>query len=484
MWNRAALLAILSLAAAAPCPASADALPSATRPADPGGLNRTAADRHLLLESDLIERADGVHLVPGRVVKDPRNPLFGEDKPWEPRFDNLYANVLFDESAGLYRLWYSPFIVDEATTKTPPEERKAAPYIRCIKAREMGLCYAFSRDGIAWTKPDLGLVAFDGSTKNNLVMRVVHGSGVMRDVRDADPTRRFKLFALAGEGLPVGVAFSADGLRWSSVRPCPEIRAEGDTHNNAFWDAASRRYVGITRLWRDRQRVVGRTESEDFERWTPAEEVLRGTLDRQVYAMPVFRHAGVYLGLAMILNADDTVDCELAWSRDTRRWERVCPGRPLISRGAKGGYDGGCIYAAACPITRDGEIRLYYGGNDDTHGGWRKGYFCLARLRPDGFAGMETIDPARPGTILTRPVACLGSKLCVTADVAAGGSLRAAVLDTPGLALEACEPLSGSLTDATVRWRGARDLASRKGTRIRLAFELRAATLYSYGFAE
>ena len=37
---------------------------------------------HLLLESDMVERADGVRLVLGTVRKDAHNPLFGEDKPW------------------------------------------------------------------------------------------------------------------------------------------------------------------------------------------------------------------------------------------------------------------------------------------------------------------------------------------------------------------------------------------------------------------
>ena len=30
-------------------------------------------------------------------------------------------------------------------------------------------CYAESKDGIHWTKPDLGLFEFDGSKKNNIV---------------------------------------------------------------------------------------------------------------------------------------------------------------------------------------------------------------------------------------------------------------------------------------------------------------------------
>ena len=30
-------------------------------------------------------------------------------------------------------------------------------------------CYAESKDGIAWTRPDLGLFAFDGSTQGNIL---------------------------------------------------------------------------------------------------------------------------------------------------------------------------------------------------------------------------------------------------------------------------------------------------------------------------
>ena len=31
--------------------------------------------------------------------------------------------------------------------------------------------YATSRDGLKWVKPELGLIEFDGSTANNLVLR-------------------------------------------------------------------------------------------------------------------------------------------------------------------------------------------------------------------------------------------------------------------------------------------------------------------------
>jgi hypothetical protein len=441
--------------------------------------------KHLVLNSNVIDHIEGVRLILGAVRKEPRNPLFVEDKPWEVRFDNLYPNVIFDDKEGLYRCWYSPFILDDATAKTSPEERKHISYRSAMRRggrREMGVCYAVSEDGILWEKPELGIVDFNGSKRNNLVIRRVHGSGVMRDIGDPDPSRRYKMFLKKESDM--AVAFSADGLHWSEPIRCPEIKARGDTHNNAFRDERSGGYVGITRLWKENRRIVGRTESPDFLRWTEAVEVLRALpeeLHRQTYAMIVFRYADVYLGLLMMFDtAADTVDCELAWSSDTVRWERVCPGTPLIPRGSKGSFDSHCIFAAAYPILRGNELRLYYAGSDGPHTGWRTGGFGLARLRPDGFAGMEPVAPGGIGTIVTKPIECPGERLYVSAD-AAGGSLRVGVIGAEGMGLDECEPIVADVTDEPVIWRNGRDLSKLIGKPIRLLFELRSARLYAFG---
>jgi hypothetical protein len=442
-------------------------------------------ETHLLLESDIIERAEGVRLVLGAARKDSRNPLFGEDKPWEPRFDNLYPNVIFDEADGVYKLWYNPFIIDERVTNTPAEDRRSLAYVKAVGRRETGLCYATSRDGIAWEKPELGLVEFDGSERNNLVMRRIHGPGVFVDMRDPDAARRYKMLGVDENTKSMAVGFSPDGLHWPPLIQCPAIDAAGDTHNNALWDESAGRYAGITRLWIDRQRIVGRTESADFVNWTKAEEVLRGDPENQTYAMPVFRYAGVFLGLVMILHADQTVDCELAWSRDTRNWERVCPGTPLIPRGEKGAHDYGCIYAAAYPIARDDDIRLYYLGSDDTHISWRKGFFCLAHLRPDGFACMRAARPGELGVLVTRPLTFDGGALEVNVD-ASEGECVIELLDgderpIPGFLQAEARPLRG-IDGAALRatWKGKRDLSSLAGRAVRVKFHLRDACLYAF----
>ncbi|MFH1743551.1 MAG: hypothetical protein ABIH23_31495 [bacterium] len=440
-----------------------------------------------MLDSRVVNRVQGANLVLGVVEKDPNNPLFREDKPWEPRFDNLYANVIYDQDEKLYRCWYSPFTIDELASKTPREKRKTMPYRSTT--REMGICYAFSKDGITWEKPELGLVEFQGSTQNNIVWRGPHGSGVMKDPLDPDPARRFKMIGKIDDLVQVG--FSPDGLRWPDAIPAEEIQAAADTHNNAFWSPELGRYVGITRLWDNALspgiRVVGRTESADFTRWTKAVEVFRALPEephRQIYAMPVFRYAGVYLGLPMLLNTDtDVVDCELAWSADTVNWHRVCPGTSFIPRGPDGSYDSGCVYAAAYPVFEENEIKIYYGGNNDTHMSWRDGFFCLARLRPDGFAGFEQASSDKPGLVATHYITCVGSKLQISAD-AREGSVRVSVLGQKGLGLNECEPVSGNVIDRGVSWRDGKDLSALIGQQICLRFELKNARLYAFGFAD
>jgi len=443
--------------------------------------------KYLVLDSRVISETKGARLALGTVVKDERNPLFGEDRPWEPRFDNMQPNVLFDAEAGLYRCWYSPFIIDERTTGTPPDKRPATNYIAAKpNAREMGLCYAESNDGIVWEKPELGICEFNGSTANNIVIRVPHGPGVFHDPRDPDPMRRYKTI-FKHEGVAMSVAFSPDGLHWGDWVACPEIAVAGDTHNNAFWAPELDKYVGITRMWGGEPRVrqVGRTESEDFLHWTQAQVALQGLEPHlQTYAMPVFRYGGVYLGLIALFNTQaDRTHVELAWSPDTVEWHRVCPGTPLIPNGdTEGGYDWGCVYPGAYPIFLEDTIRLYYAGSNNRHTTWRNGFLCLANLRPDGFAGYECVSADEPAVLLTECLALCGDTLRLTADVEPGGSIVVALENEEGEERVRSAPVAATCSDGAVAWRTGWDWSSVNGAQGRLRFEIDRSRLYSFGF--
>jgi len=118
-------------------------------------------DRYLLLDSRIIESTDNAKLAVGAVRKDKNNPLFKEDKPWEPRFDNPYASVIYDREDKLYKCWYSIFIqCSQESWLTVPREKRAWVDWKESRDRGFGVCYATSKDGIHWEKPELGVIEF------------------------------------------------------------------------------------------------------------------------------------------------------------------------------------------------------------------------------------------------------------------------------------------------------------------------------------
>jgi len=83
--------------------------------------------RFLVLDSRIIETTENAKLTLGKTVKSRHNPLMAEDKPWEKRFENLYANVIYDQEDKLYKCWYSPFIVDNSASGMTLQQRRETP---------------------------------------------------------------------------------------------------------------------------------------------------------------------------------------------------------------------------------------------------------------------------------------------------------------------------------------------------------------------
>jgi PelA/Pel-15E family pectate lyase len=427
------------------------------------------APRHLVLDSRTISSTSNVKLVLGKIEKHPASPLFGEDEAWEQRFDNFYGSVVYEEDKKLYRLWWNPFIYD-------PDEG--------ADERENGLEYAYSSDGIQWTKPNLGLVEYESSTDNNLINRDSgHGHGIFEDPHESDPAKRYKMIARK-DG--VSTAYSADGLHWSDWRPA--FKAKADTHNNAIWAPTLNKYVAISREFvgegKTRRRVVARSESDDFlSGWSDVEIVMDGGSEFQTYANAIFYHAGVYLGLVAVFDTsdgptDNKVWTELAWSPDTREWHRICEGTPFIPNSdVEGAPDWGTAYACLNPLFKaTDEVRIYYGGGDGKHNRYRDGYLMLATIKKDRWAGYEA---SGEGTIETVPVRCDGPDLCICADVKHGGSIRAELIDVNGLSLKDCTPVTTDVSDGKITWSG-KNLKEFMGSEIRLRFKLDKATIYSF----
>ena len=438
--------------------------------------------KQLVFDTRVIDQTEGVRLALGHVVKDPRNPLTKPDKPWEDALDNVYPSLIYDEQERIFKLWHK-CVLDE-----PSVAAKQEPPPLLINGVAWYLCYATSRDGLAWDKPLFDLHRFDGSLDTNAVARGVANVGVFKDLHEADPARRYKMLSDIGARLPENMraSFSPDGIHWSAPCPLEGLGSSGDTHTNAFWDERLGKYVMFSRLYQG-ERLVARSESADFLRWEKPRGVLRSTPEEgqatQTYCMPVFPYANVYLGFAMMYHAsgDRAVDCELAWSPDSVEWHRLAPGSPFIPRGPAESYDAGCIYAqAGSPVVKDDELWIYYGGIREVHRGWKRDcHLCLSRLRLDGFAGYEAGESGS-GAVTTTTLVPAGEPLRVTADIREGGELRAEIVGAEGCSAADCEPLHANATDAVIRWKTGKSLADFKGKSVRLKFTLRAATLYAF----
>lgn len=334
--------------------------------------------------------------------------FFSEDyfsepsRKWEVRYDNGYPNVVYDKDQKIYHLYYTMIIRDTVSESTDRAARAACTY-KPQPDRVVALGYAVSRDGVHWEKPSLGMVEFDGSTDNNIMMMYAHGTSVFLDEQELDPKRRYKLMTRVdypGMRGGMAVSFSPDGLHWEPLIPWPEHNPCADSHNFAFRDPRDRRFKLITRIWKNGLRICALCESDDFIHWSKPREILRGEgFKRQVYSMPVFPYENLYLGLASIFHEGDRsaedfdlVDCELTYANQVDVFDFAAPGQACLARGKgrypDGEFDCGCIYAAS-PVEIDGKLCVYYMGGNGPHTNFRETSFARAFFEKDKFVSLR-----------------------------------------------------------------------------------------------
>ncbi len=371
--------------------------------------------------------------------------------------------------------------------------------------RAVQLCYAESpSEGVTWRKPLFDVVPFDGATKTGIVYRPRYGhlAGpfVLFDRRDPDPGRRYKLFASDyGEGtaevgaVPPGidVAFSPDGIHWRRSPLNPVLPLLSDTAQSAMWDERTGRYVAFVRMRpRGIARAVGRTESADFEHWSPPELVFATRPPLQYYSMGVTSYEGLFIGTPWIIYNDKKdqtlpppiVEAELAFSRDGWTWTRAFPGAPLVGVGGPGSPDEKQVHMASSLVELPDRILLFFGMSRDVHVSDMKVNTGMATLRLDGFTALAA--GATEGQLLTKPFLLEGSGIFVNAecDKEKNGSVAVSVMDIEGrpLAGLSAEPVRGDGIRIPLEWTDRNGLARHRGKPIRLQFSVRDARLFSF----
>jgi hypothetical protein len=224
-------------------------------------------------------------------------------------------------------------------------------YLANAQAGGLRVCYATSKDGFTWEKPNLGLVEFNGNKNNNLVdfdNTNVGACVILYEPEDPNPDRRFKM-VFENTPFDVGAAFSPDGLRWKNSPKNPILK------HNAIEPGGLAKFNGGYYLNGQggnlgSKRALVTYLSYDFDDWTDAVAVglRRDMAPHHQMAGP---HAGeqVHLGAALwnrgnVLlgvygqwHADSnerrfvTIDLGLVVSNDAMHFREPIPDFQLVS---------------------------------------------------------------------------------------------------------------------------------------------------------
>ncbi len=467
-----------------------------------GETREIGSRRELFVDHWLLDRLDGVELRLHSPT--PREVVMVCDAAWEGSGCG-YETVFRD--GPIIRMYYI------AADLTSADGTKLA-------SRPIFACYAESRDGIHWVKPNLGLFEYEGSKQNNIVW-----SGPNLDnftpMKDPNPDcRPGEEYKAVGSG-PGGLwAYkSVDGLHWSPLANQPVItKGAFDTQNNAFWDPLRHQYWCYVRDFHDGIRDIRVATSADFRTWTePVLLRFPGAPDEALYTnqvLPCHRAPHLFLGFptryverpwtpSMAALPDPAhrqrrmkfhprygtavTDGLFMSSRDGFTYHRfdeafLRPGPERRDNWVYGdGYQNlGLLETPAEDPTAPPELTLYVGENH-----W-KGPKKLRRytLRMDGFSSLSARSR---GEFVTKPLIFSGKELSLNFATSAAGHVRVELQDSdghplPGFGLADSDELFGDALQRVVTWRDQSDVSALAGRPIRIRMALRDADIYSLKF--
>ena len=499
----------------------------------------------LLLDDSLIESDQAINrrVVPGEKIPYVLEPE--EDKPWEvcgPGLGNqvfLYGTVLFDDLIEKYRMWYMcrmgpHYLYPHANYQIPGlyvPRTKEKPYNcngvtedqygRVFVDDDRGdlTCYAESKDGVHWEKPNLGVFTFNGSPNNNIVWDL-HGASVFIDKAEADEAKRYKAIGFCRRYRNIFLITSPDGIHWEDkdyIDPVAIRQNEGTF--NVSYDAGEgifRGYSGTRIGERPSRRNVTYTESPSLEGpWKEPKPILDATywddeiarnrydaLRAEHYGMTAVKYNNLHLGLLHMLYVtaeeipgqfnqmpcDGKIDVKLVYSRDGRMWEHADRNRnPVLPIGDPEDFDCGMIIGnPRAPIIKDDKIHWYYTGSKTTHGVEMEKWVTRigrATWKRDRFAAIRGGDR---GMVMTKPLQIPDGSghLEINAD-ATKGRITIELCDTNNLVLDGfsrkeCIPIQSDCLRCRVGWKNG-DISSLNGE-VKVRFFLEDADIYSFTF--
>ena len=449
------------------------------------------SNRQLFLDDYWIDWSEGVTRELHNPVR--REAAIAKDKPWETTISYMVA--FWDEDR--YRAWY----------------RVAADYDDTI-------AYAESTDGIHWQKPDLGIIDFEGSTKNNIVWA---GPGNnMAPFKDPNPDvpddERYKAFVRTEDILGL---VSPDGLHWRLIREEP-LLDDGpfDSHNIVFWDTWKNEYVAYTRgisppgtggiyfydnvnkkfieePGKGGVRWIRRASSDDFINWSPLELIDPDDKPYQeLYTNSCIQYErapGTYLMFPSRFHMDRMPDPD--WfvgpglsdivfmsSRDGVHFDRSFLEaflRPSLDK--RNWHERGIYMERGLIETSPTEISIYGMENNRLESVNIRRY----SLRTDGFVSVNAGYSG--GEFTTHPMVFDGNTLELNYSTSAVGSIQLEIQDADGNSisgrtLDDCPEKFGDEIEGIMGWNDGTNVGSLAGKPVRLRFRLTDADLYAFRF--
>lgn len=502
-------------------------------------------DPQFFLDRRFIAEDGGIGLEVNPATK--AGVVLTPERPWEAY--RITPDAVL-EDGGLYKMWYSAIAHYQGKEGKAPCPRcrldNSGNKVICVKCGwpllDIGWihkhlfhkCFAVSTDGIHWDRPDLGMVEYQGNTRNNIFEFT--GSSCVPAINPLGPPTE-KFMAISEYQGRLYISVSPDGLRWT-MKPHPVLPFSADTNNQVMYDPALGKYVAFLRGFPGRRTTVRcEFDSLDEAPWpykhVPRQPDTTGTTyieDELEKVMDIDEHdpqlpgldinhlsaslyrTGMYMGFPGLFRKyppagldrmgredhryfaqgnDGTFETQLAVSRNGSQWTRP-DRRPYVSSGPLGSPDGGLIMVAPGLIARDQEIYQYYGGLPRTHGIFDPGKDTQAgsifRLTQQHDRFISASAGSKGGRFVTPPLVHQGKTLELNIDCGGLGEASVQILDEgmnpiPGFTQADCDRVDLNPLCHPMTWRGRSDLGRTAGKPIRIEFVMRSSKLFTFRFA-
>lgn len=380
---------------------------------------------------------NNLYVTPVTATKHPGNPVLKHGPEGAPDHGHaiLYGTVM--KQGDKFRMWYLGMVEKNIESGQAPGWWRP-------------MCYAESDDGITWTKPELGLVEFNGNKKNNICLiesevpslaKVNDFLSILHEPEDPDPSRRYKAAYIAhpefkdvkGGRSGVGpderrwgafiAATSADGLSWNVVgdRPMNAGNERFEVSGLYKWKNFYYAPGQLMEPWSsamdggDTGRVTLTYRSPDFDHWSDSKVLSLARVGQLTstrvkgqqghMGMGIWNRGNVIVGLnglwqdapkkpedGKYWNEGVRVDLGLVVSNNGIHFREPIPDHKVIPRGEPGEWDDIAILQGHAFVNEGDKTMMWY-SHWDTGGKLKNMEIGLATLRRDGFGYLSRKVP-------------------------------------------------------------------------------------------